>query len=180
MDKRKVMGWFVILVMVLGGMGVVLTGDGSVQNYNGFKFTQTSQGWQTKINGESKVFNFYPGNVAFVGLPTEAKSLKDKKVLMVSYNPDVELTPAFAQLQYDYERKLPDSIYVIRAVTNGTSLPVFTCANATSSSPVILFDQAENATATFANNCLTITGFDAYGFATQAEALLYTILGVIE
>ncbi|MDP6293437.1 MAG: hypothetical protein QF486_02245 [Candidatus Woesearchaeota archaeon] len=180
MDKRKVMGWFVIIVMVAGGMGVVLTGDGSVQTYNGYKFTQTAQGWQTKVNGQNTVFNFYPGNIAFTGLPPEAASFKDKKVLTVSYNPDVDLTPAFAQLQYDFELKLPDSVFIIRAVTNGSSLPLFTCANATSSSPVVVFDQAENATSTYIDNCLTITGFDAYGFATQAEALLYTMLGVIE
>lgn len=178
MNAKKIFGWFIILIMILGGLGIVFQDDGSFE-YNGIKFIQQQNGWQAKINGKILEFYYFPENLEQIELPAGTDTLKNAKALIVSYNPNSMLAPAFAQLQFDFEQKLDDT-YVIRGITNGTALPIYSCNNATPFTPVIQFEEFENNSIELLNNCLVIRAFDGYNFGIRAERALYSLLGVME
>jgi len=83
-DKKTLMGLFIIGIMVFSIFGFVLSYSSGQEKlrYNDFKFTRTQLGVQTKINGEKILLNFYPTEVEDITIDEQAKQLlKNTKAL---------------------------------------------------------------------------------------------------
>jgi len=180
MQKKQVLGAFIIVTMVFSVVGLTFVGDTTANRYNGYVFTQTTRGWQVELYGKQQEYLFFPQNLEQIPLPDLASTLGSKKAIVVTYNPDSDIAETFADYQYTYEQQINPAIYIIRATTNQTTLPLYTCANATDTMPVISFEEQENSSITQIGNCLVVAAFDAYGFAQEAERLLYAVNGVMQ
>ena len=71
-DRRKlIMGIILVFFMVSSVFGVFVFGfhDGTSstsQRYNGHKFTIFQNQWKVELNGEDKLFDYYPEDVDYI------------------------------------------------------------------------------------------------------------------
>lgn len=179
---KKVMGLFIIAIMLLSTLALVVIDfagpSASTIKYGDYKFRIANGQNIVKIDGVERSFAFFPGDIEYVQVPDEAKTLLSNQVLTVSYE-EGNMSGVFAEAQYYVEYQL-DTKVIERAVSvDGYGLPVKTCADATASQPVIFFKENDSGISV-ENNCIIISAYDAYDLLQQVERLLYIVLGVMQ
>ncbi|HIH14796.1 MAG: hypothetical protein QT08_C0009G0042 [archaeon GW2011_AR17] len=155
------MGLFIISIMVFSVLyyGLDTNGQEKVE-YNGLEFVQTTQGWLAYTEDEQRILLF--GNPQDAeGLRFDAVSLSflsDVQKLYLSFNPDDDFSSALS----DFQQNAGYSGALVVACSQEHelcgNLPIRTCADATSTIGVILFDQANESSVVLEGNCLTIQG----------------------
>jgi len=186
MNTKLVMAVFIIFVMVSSIFGFIFGFGGSspgVQKikYGDFKFRVVNDQYITKINGQDQRFLFFPGDVEYIAITGEVKSLLDQPALTVTYNPKSGIAENLAETQYYFESQLKDKS-IERALTDseGTSLPQKSCADATQQQPVILLKKGDLSSIETENSCIIITALDSYDLYQQVERIIYVSLGVMQ
>ena len=179
------MGLFIAFIMVFSIFGFVINfaiqPSVSTAKYGDFKFRVVNQQYITKINGDEYKFVFFPMDLEYIMLSDEVKQLLAQPVLTVTYDPKSNLSQNLGEAQYYMELQLSDEIMIERALIDnaGTSLPQKSCADATSSQPVIDLRISGVSGIRTEDSCIIVTALDAHDLYQQVERIVYTVLGVM-
>ncbi len=188
-NKKLWMGGFIVFIMIFSMFGVLFFGfnqptDDRTNQYNNYTFKYKNNGFATEIDGEEIFFPIFPLELEQIKVNDKTKQLLKEYAFVVTYDPKSELASNMATAQFKLfeERLKPFKKYVQRALTNssGTVLPQLTCANATSSNPVILLQYGNETSITSEGNCITAKGNSAMGIYEVSDRIVYQMLGVME
>ncbi len=186
LDKKTWMSLFIAFIMIVSVIGFALTFTEPTQKleYNEYTFIQTAQGWQTKINDLRVTFSNYPAQLEYITPGEGTAAALDTRVLWFSYDPtDVNAPDVAAALFYmeDVLSTVKDT-YVQRALLNNTGyvLPQVTCANATTTVPVLILQSSNETTVTHEAGCIVATAESAQAVYQVGDRLLYQALGVMQ
>jgi len=71
--RKKLMVWFLIIIMVASAFGAVFFGfnTGQTRKYNDFSFKETDRGWLTNIHGQKYFFNYLPSDTEDINISVE-------------------------------------------------------------------------------------------------------------
>ena len=187
MNKKALVAVFLVAVMVLSTLGFVLDFASSSQKetYGDWKFTLKDNVWVTSINGVDASFSYLPSDVESLSLSSsKTMMLKNAKQLGLSYDSGSSLASSFAEVQYDLARRLDElsGVYVVRGLVNnsGTALPILTCENATSTFPVIVFEENETTAFVESGSCIHAGAIFSNDVYRLGDRLLYGATGVIQ
>lgn len=184
--KKMVVGGFFAFLMVASVVGFAVNFVAAPTNsldYYDHRFTITPQNtFKLDLDGQTREFLFFPGDIESVTLPESTKELFEKAVVTVTYDPESELKETLAEAQYYFETQLDEKLVIERALTNstGTALSEKSCESATEEQPIIMLNPTNESGITLENNCLKINAIDNYDLIQQTERVIYTILGVME
>lgn len=186
-NKKTLMSVFIAVIMIVSVIGFALTFSApkEKQEYNGYKFVRTSQGWQTKVNNIKVYFYSLPQELSNVNLDEGTKTaLNSLKVVWLSYDPQDKAAPEIADTLYYMEDALGTiaDVYVQRGLENNTgyTLPQVTCENATAAVPVIILQSSNETKVAHENGCIIATASHAQEIYSVGDRLLYQVFGVMK
>lgn len=179
---------FMLFILVFSSVAYFFTPDTNSFTYNGVRFRGQAdsagfiQGYVAKIDGTQQTFFSRPTDTLNIELPIGfPESLRDAPVTIILFDPEDNLTALYDLFRFELERSLKDRV-LAPAVTAQSpqypQFPVYSCAQATSESPVVLLTQGTIAI-TNADGCVTISG-GQYDFALLLDRIRYRLLGVTE
>ncbi len=181
-----IIGLVIAFLMVSSIFGFVLdyaTRSPSVKKvkYGDFTFKLANEQYVTKINGDEHKFVFFPGDLEFIQLSDDVKSLLGKPALTIAYDSNSDIAENFGEAQYYFETQLQGKKSIERALTNneGTELPQKSCADATAEQPVVELRKGEVSEIRADGNCVVLSALDSYDLYQQTERLIYVMLGVM-
>ena len=185
--KKRFAAYFsvsIIAIMVLSAIGLFWQGaDPSVhQEYAGYSFDITNNGWMTKINGERRYFIAPPLDTLSLDLPENLVNILSKGPAVVftsSFNDTYRGELAQAQVSIIQE-EANDNVYAYQGFTDyqvGNILQL-TCDNATSSVPVVVLGAGLSTGVTQSGNCYNVTFSSNYDIALFRDRVLYELLGI--
>ena len=153
--------------------------------YNGYKFTQFYDGIQTKINGQKFNLNYFPEQLDTINISSAAKViLKSLFVFSITYDSNSEYKEYFSGQQFELAENLEKiEKYVSSGMTNNTGfeqIPQITCKNATQTVPVIIFQEADQTSIQFNNNCIIANISSINDVYRVGDLLFYTMAGVMK
>lgn len=182
--KTSWMTYFIIIIMV-ASIGGFLAGYSTqeTQRYNNIKFTQQQNAVTATIEGKTYMFGHFPGALN----PNQTDStvrdlLTSTHMVYIAYNPESLDAGDLAQAQYALIENLEQTtLYIQPALTtnNTFTMPVITCANATASVPVILFEEGNTTTLSRENTCIRATYGHYADIPLLRDLIVYTYLGVL-
>lgn len=188
-DKKTAMSLFIAMIMILSVIGFVLVDSDTNdlrQTYGEHTFLRLPNGWRTTIDDKQIIFSYFPPQVEDITIPPEAQGiLQTSRILGVTYDPNNRFAQDLGALQYYLEQTLTTpNRFILRGLTNTTKYPTltkFTCTNATALQPVIFFtfNNTQNTSITFKNNCLTVVAGRTQDLYRTTDRLIYHILKVI-
>ncbi|HLC64511.1 MAG TPA: hypothetical protein VJI46_00135 [Candidatus Nanoarchaeia archaeon] len=171
---------FIIVIMVMSVVGFLYSGGtSSSKTVNGRKFYATDKGWLLTIDKTQYLFDYLPSDLG-IPIPQEVASSMQSPMIYITYDPEDSEKDRISQIQFEIGRALySKNIYVMNGFTkeNPYNLAIITCANATSSIPVIDIRSAGNISLRNENNCI-IAESDSSSFLRIKDALVYAALGI--
>jgi len=182
--------WSIIIavIMVSSVFGVIFGSFSSTGNsfkYNGFSFTQTNQGYRTKVSGREVFFSYAPYDVENIELDPEITNIiSSTKMLHITYDSESSLREGMSQAQFSLSNELYDifGTYASPAMeeNNPYNIPVITCINATVYVPVISLTESNETGIFLENNCILIKSNTGVEFLVLKDRLLYSLAGIVE
>ncbi len=176
---KKLIGVFLAAVLVLSTLGFVLsyaaenTSQQGSADVNGFRFTQTQEGWMTTINGKGSVFYSHPLDVQHLSLDDRFTRLIEGNEVTITYDENTNNTAVLAQVQYYLDTHLRDRLSVHTATMNTT-----TCNQSTPTQPVIELrittDQPTN------ELCMVFFGATPAELVQHVDYHLYNMNGILK
>ncbi len=187
LDRKTWVSLFIAAIMIFSVIGFALTftEPSSQVEYNGYKFTQTQQGWQAKINDVKMQFFYHPAELEDITFDKGAGvALDGPRVLWFSYNPNDLYSTDIADVMFYMDDSLNKwaGVYVQRALTDNTNyqLPQITCANATMAVPVIIMQSGNETIVEHKDGCIIATAENARDIYRLGDRLLYQELKVMK
>lgn len=181
--KKMLVGGIIAFLMIASVLAVTLdqVSSGKGLTYNGVKFTLGTNQFFAKINGKDYSFLVYPADLEYLQVSDKIKELLTAQVITVTYDPQSPSAEGLATAQYYMEEQLKDIRVIDRAVLNNTGLALAqkSCAEATSSQPVIELSITNNSSITADGNCVKLSAFDMPDLLRMTERINYQILGVM-
>ncbi len=191
-EKRNklILGIFVIVVMVGGGLGIANRGDslgGNSVDYGDFKFAQQQDRWFVKIDGKVVGFYYHPIEIEFIEMDkTITDTIKNAEALYITNDPTSPNAEYIAVARFQFNEVFVGffSTPVVNTFTKNisTEIPVITCEDATEQTPVIMFTEGNQTEIMAEDNCIVLKA-QAQTFNDHfrlADRLLYSLLGVME
>ena len=177
MEKKTIFSIIIVFLMVASIFGATLESMGATNKleYGDHTFYIVNQQYRTSINGKDYSFNFFPGDIEYILIPDEVKTLLDKPVLALTYEPSSNLSEAMGAVHYYLEQQLQDAKVLERSLTNntGTDLTQKSCKDATDSQPVIELLLANQSSMQANGNCVIVSALDQYDLFQQTERMAY-------
>ncbi|MFH1399407.1 MAG: hypothetical protein ABIG95_04835 [Candidatus Woesearchaeota archaeon] len=185
-SNKTILTVFIVFIIVTSLLGIMFSGytnQSNQQEYNSHKFKAVGNFWTTEINKHQVQVHYFPTEVntlnfteditpflkttqmAYIAIPTEGLYLDF--IGLAAY----ELAQSFAEYGIYPVQGLSDS-------NTGYELPIVTCANATSTVPVIIFEQSNQTAAFLDSNCIHIQG-SGNDFVMLKDALVLRLWGII-
>jgi hypothetical protein len=186
-NKQTWMSIGIAVIMIASVIGLAIEGTNPANppvQYGGYKFTLTSQGYRATIKNTNLFFYQPPNNLEDIPFDEGAKTALDgARVVWFSYDPNDLYAPEIADTLYYMEQALSKvtSVYVQRGLVNasGYPLPEITCANATTSIPVIIIQSGNETAIAHRNGCITATASTRDSAYSLGDRLLYQETGVM-
>ncbi|MCX6741841.1 MAG: hypothetical protein NTX24_01535 [Candidatus Pacearchaeota archaeon] len=188
---KLVIGIIIIVLMILSTIGFAMIENNQevVDNtvYNGYKFTSTSSGWQTTVQGQTITTSYFPTEVLNVtGSNVYAFDFTGKVVyIAVGSQEEVYDVNELGNLNNIAER----SQFACQPEAENSSfcqesgLPIKSCEDVNSSNTarviVINSNVTEPASYTYYNNCLTINAQSA-DLKIAVDNFIFKIFGIIK
>ena len=179
--KTILVSIFLAFIMVTSIIGFYFGTQGSATTirYNGITFTQELNGWNAKIDGQQYRFSYVPQDVE--GLPFPEMALNG--AVQIGLTTDINATTKedIAIAMFELQTILTQAgIYVAQGfTTNDTLLPKITCADSTSTVPVIYYQYGEETNVTKEGNCVAISSYQPYFYLSYSDLIAYKALGVL-
>lgn len=182
--RKRILSWIIVILMVLSvaGFYVGSTGDGQTQRYNGIKFTSTQRGIFASIEGIRYGFTFFPSQVESIPVDPGVTELIRGPYVVVTYDPASNYSQGMAAAQYYLAEVLASrGTYVQPAVTDDASynLPLLSCANSTTTEPVLLLKESNETRITLQDSCIIASAETLEDVFRIQDLLLFTALGVM-
>ena len=182
------MSLFIAFIMVLSILGIMVgetSPSGSKIKYNDFTFFRVQDGFMTKINKKDVRFSYFPSDLENITIdPAIKDNFNNINMVYLTYNPNQPAVQAIANVLYSLKPILDDffNIYSANSMTvnNTYNLPVITCANATSTVPVIDFRESNSTQLLFEDNCIIFEASSASDFVLLKDRLLYSLFGILD
>ena len=185
-DYKKMMGWFIIIIMVLSVGGIISSGfygqdqqQQAYQEYNSYKIYASGLQSQLQIGGRTYSFQYPPWMLENITLPLNVLPWLSKEKVYLGYDPlDTDYNNSFSQQEQFIGAVLyANGIIPQRACTQEEGcpdIPLINCDNA----GIIFLSSTENVI-TSDNNCLIFQAHDASERQKFAERFIYGLLGVM-
>ncbi len=187
MDKKVFMGLFIAFIMIVSVLGFALSfraPSAEKLEYQGYTFIRTNQGLRTNINDINIYFYYFPRDIADIEFDEGAKTALDTRVLWFTYDPNDEFATEIADSLFYIEDVLGtvSDKYVQRGLTDNTEyvLPEVSCANATTTVPVLLLQSGNETTIKHDNGCIIATAISQKEVYQIGDRILYQSLGVMQ
>lgn len=184
--SKKIIGYFIGIIMVFSAFGVVFfgfgAGSGGSVKYNGLKFTDKGSFWSVNVKGREALFTYLPDEVSFINISAGAMD-KLKNVVQIDstseFNDTLAEPIALAQFQMG-TTLLNFNIFVRNGFTaEQQNFPVITCRDATQFVPVIYFKESNATNIHMEDNCIIAEAANAADSIRLKDRLVYGILGII-
>ena len=183
-DKRRriFMTIIVAVILITSIAGFSLNWNESEEvKYNGFKFVSTETGWKTKAGGYEVQTMLLPGDVENISLYGVA-SLNDfgGKIYYIakSWNiPALQELGMHLQAEQFQQACLPEG----ENETGCSDVPLKSCNDASSGSPVIIFKNADKTSAEYSSYCLVLNTDlnDSMSSIKVADRVIFALYGII-
>lgn len=188
---RLVVGFIIIVLMILSTIGFAMfendQSNTSNNTYNGFKFSQTTNGWQTTVQGQTITTSYFPTEVLNVtGSNVYAFDFNSKVVyIAVTSQDDVYNSNELGNLDYITERS---QFACQKEAENSkfcqdSNLPVKNCEDVNGSATTRVIVINSNVTGApsydYYNNCLTINA-QGSDLRMAINNFIFKIFGVIK
>jgi len=189
LNKKVLMSIFIVAIMVLSVFGFMMSYQTNqsekLDEYNGYEFKKTGQGFMTEINNEKIYFKYYPGDLEKINISDDTKAiLSETEAMFITYDPDSDFASAIAEIEFDLEQKIQKvgRPVIAQGLTNATeyALPEITCSNATKVMPVLYVKRGKTSEITASNNCITLTAETESILNAYYAKVLYVIFGVMK
>jgi len=182
--RKRLVGGFIISIMVLSAFGFVLSQSGTQsRKYGDFKFKPYRNQWMTTIEDKKAVFNFHPSDLESINVTGDVKGKLSGEVVIITFDPGGNFTENVAEAAYFMGQSLQelDGSFIVWGLTNasGTQLPELSCANASVAEPIVYIVEAESSGVRVEGDCVIVSASRAQEFYAVAERLLYVIYGVM-
>ncbi|MBI2144672.1 hypothetical protein HYU17_06040 [Candidatus Woesearchaeota archaeon] len=184
--------WFAIVVgviMLMSVIGFVFSFNPSAQGasfkYGGLTFRQTQQGtYLSEMSGKPVEFFYQPEDVSDIEVPDAAvERLTGSRAAYITYAWNSTLAEGMALLQFDAATILDfrQGVFVQPAFTapNPFNASVVGCSKATSFTPVLLIQEANNTAIALDSgnqNCVVLNASSDSGFLRAADRLKYALI----
>lgn len=190
LSGKNAIGIFVILLMVLSGVGFIMDmGRGGTNSgeYNGYDFRQTEQGrWVVEIDGRQIAFSYHPSLVDYINVSSEAISrLRNTQGLHVTFDPKDQYVGDIEDIRFEMDNELW-SLFgmdtypgVIAESEDYPGFPVIDCGDGTATVPVLKFVSGDETKVEYSGNCITAVADTRDDFLRLKERIYYGLLGVI-
>jgi len=181
--RRNLMTIFVSIILLASIAGFSLDWGGGNEEikYNGFKFVQTEAGWKTNANGYDIQTTLLPGDVENISLQGVA-SLNDfgGKIYYIakSWNmPALQELSLVINAEQFQQACLPEE----GNETGCADSPLKNCDDASSSSPVIIFKDANETSAEYSNYCLVLNTDlnDSTSSIKIVDRVIFALYGIL-
>ncbi|MFT4343515.1 MAG: hypothetical protein ACMXYE_02090 [Candidatus Woesearchaeota archaeon] len=191
-DVRKkkrltLMSAAIIVIMISSGFAIMLygfEGPSTVEHYNGFRFTYTTEGISVKVNNNNYFFDWLPQDVDELNVDQNAINLvRNAQALTATTDIDTPFLQDLAVASFMINEVFSkDNKWVMNAYTEETGeMPTATCADATSDIPVLEFREAILAPLIRTEgNCIILEYDSASNLQRLTHNFLYQYLGIIE
>lgn len=158
--------FFVILMVgsVAGILGYFTNADDANSfDFNGHKFTQTDQGFVTKINDQDVAFLFDPRSFAGTAYETDFSDFAQDQKIYVSTPQDTDMKLVIGEVQrlrplFGWNGVVYVGCPVDSEACKSANMPVRNCADASDTVGVLIFEDGNVSRSTFENHCLTVQG----------------------
>ena len=181
MDKKKLVGVFIVLVMTFSILGFIggsfFTEDENIKKYQNHVFYRDAQGWRFQAGSEVYYFQYLPEQLSNITLTSPTYNLFKEGKLYFGYEPGVALNTDLAMSKlgtFFYNRNL----IVIRACTlekGCPDIPLLDC----SEKPGLVFQKTNKTYIEAINKCIVMNARDEIEMNKISERLLYNLLGII-
>jgi len=185
-NKKNLVGIFIVMIMVLSGIGYMRSGGGESRfSYNGFQFQSTGDAWVTQVDGTLLAFRFHPADLESLEIDTAAiDSILGTKMLYISFDPDSPMVSDIEVARLDLDNNLRQKgIFPVVGVTkNSTAYGAFQqvgCINATQFVPVIYLVQGNESYIKKQGECIVMQARDRYDMSAVKERLIYSVYGIM-
>ncbi|MBI2548536.1 hypothetical protein HYW21_04255 [Candidatus Woesearchaeota archaeon] len=176
----------IAFLMITSVIGFLYSGGTDDRyNYNGHQFKKSGYGWSTKIDTTWANFAYYPPELESINVSAPVvPSLKDAKVVYLTFDPTSSFIGEVDQVRFDLSTKFPQwlGIFVIDATTRDDdryTLPIVTCMNATADAPVLYLTEGNATAISQQGSCILFQASKTSDLLKLEERLLYGLLGIM-
>ncbi|MBN1501991.1 hypothetical protein JW930_00470 [Candidatus Woesearchaeota archaeon] len=150
---------------------------------NGTKFRGENDYYVAKINGNNVRFYSLPYEASYLNISKAIlEKISNSKMVILTFDPDQEDLMYIDFIRFELAEELAKkNIYPITGITKESSiyqLPVFTCKNASSYTPVIEFFSSNKTNIFMNQSCIHIEG-KGPELVLIRDKLIYGIYGLI-
>ena len=185
--KLTIMSSVIIVIMISSVFAIMIYGfdaPGTVENYNGYRFTYTQQGLSVNVDGTNYFFEWLPQDVETGNVDSNAATLlRNAQGVTITSEFDSVFSQDIAFAYYLTTEVLANNNkYTMGAYTQETGeIPVATCDDATSTNPVIQYKEAVLLPQVRTEGSCIVVEFDsASDIQRLTHNMLYQYLGIIQ
>lgn len=191
-DKKKrrmmyIMAFVIVGVMILSSFAIMLdnSNSSSKQEYNGYTFINTENGWLAKIGDNNVLFVNSPADLESIKINQTVKDLVVGKAhIGLTSDVDDPLASSIALEQFTYAQVLPSTTkaYTTTGFTGNNTYgkPVFGCNASSTTTPVIYFKKSRVPGMTAEGSCIIVSAETDYEMVVMGERLLFYMIGVMK
>ncbi len=179
---RKIWAIVIILVMAMSVVGFLSFDYSSIEKYNGFKLVNVdARSWKV-VKIPDLLFYSHPNELESFPLTEDFMlRLKASPVIWFTTPPDDANNETISAVIFDFVWPFAEHDSIVRRgiTTSNGSLPFVTCANATSSLPIVVVETGSNRSLERTGTCYTFTGQTTRDFVDLRDRILYGFYNVI-
>jgi|GEM_PF-5243139 len=169
-------------LMVVSVLGYMWTGNSnSTSNYGKYKFEQTSQGWQVKINGNNHYFYYHPSQIEQISLENSTiAKIKSSPQIYITYNPANSYPDYIDLTRFEIANTLLENDIYIKnaAITNYSNMEIASCES-NKTLMIMQLEESNETKITDNGNCIKLQASSGMDFLALKDRMLYGIYGII-
>ncbi len=185
--KKNIVGLFFIVIMVFSVLGLWQGGSTPTVSYNDYKFKMDGNYYTTKIDNHEVSFHYMPESVEDIELDQEVVDLLNNAgIIYVLFNPNDKLIETIEVVRMemaigDFPTLLNKQVLMVLSEESDLypNLDVLSCANATTTSPMINFRYSNVSQIFMEGSCVVIEASSHLDLYAYKDRLLYGLYGVI-
>ena len=178
--KKSAYALALLIVMVASTIGFALVNDtsqqGGTNEYNGYTFAATSQGWITTVSGQRVAFAYHPAELEQVSMPQISRG-QGRVYLLFQPNEtafDFSLASQRFAAFLQFSGVTPQQACI--TAEGCGNIPVRACAD-----PFVMvyYKRGNETTAYQQDNCVVLEAPGDYEMSQLSERAIFQILGIM-
>jgi hypothetical protein len=186
MDKKKAMGWFIIIIMsfsILGFVGGAFFADSAQsdyerEEYNGYSFISYQGQWVLELGEQQIPFLNFPKDLESISINKDLNSWKNQGRIYVGFDSASNSSQLDNQVQFT--RGLFSLINLraqdvcVEGDLNCGDIPDINCVN-----PTLIYEESEGSEVSFDQECVVIKYNSNDDLIKFNEMIIFKVLGVM-